>query len=83
LTHRRRGIGEAIEKRIPDARVILFGSRARGEAPKHSDVDLIVVSSVFKGMHFTDRASYVLRILGRGSAARSRLRPPLLHARGV
>jgi len=56
-------IGEAIKRRIPDARVILFGSRARGEALKHSDVDLIVVSNVFRGMHFTDRASYVLRIL--------------------
>jgi len=54
---------KAIRERIPDARVILFGSRARGDALKDSDIDLIVVSKVFEGMHFTDRASYVLRIL--------------------
>ena len=58
-----RGIAEAIKARIPDARVIVFGSRVRGDWLEESDVDIIVVSSVFEGMSFSDRASLVLRIL--------------------
>lgn len=56
-------IAKAIKTRILDAKVILFGSRARGDALRDSDVDLIVVSKIFRGMHFTDRISLVLRIL--------------------
>jgi len=39
----------AVRQRVPDARlmIILFGSRARGDAPRGSGVDLIVVSRVF------------------------------------
>ena len=57
------GMVRAIKRRLPDARVILFGSRARGDSLKTSDVDLIVVSRFFEGMHFTDRSSLILRIL--------------------
>jgi len=59
---------KAIRKHLPDARIILFGSRARGDALKESDIDLIVVSKRFEGMHFTDRATYVLKILWREGA---------------
>ncbi len=38
---------EALSKRIRVERVILFGSRARGDATELSDVDLLVVSSDF------------------------------------
>jgi len=59
---------EAIRRHIPDARIILFGSRARGDALKESDIDLIVVSKAFEGVGFTDRATYILKILWREGA---------------
>jgi len=58
-----RRVVEAVRREIPDARIILFGSRARGDYLKTSDIDLIIVSRVFGGMHFSDRAKYVLEIL--------------------
>ncbi|MFB6158724.1 MAG: nucleotidyltransferase domain-containing protein [Candidatus Nanohalobium sp.] len=36
-------------------KAILFGSRARGDYLKHSDVDLILVSEDFKGVDWTER----------------------------
>jgi len=48
---------ERLKKQFNVERVILFGSRARGEALKDSDYDFIVVSKRFKGMFFTDRIS--------------------------
>ena len=56
-------IAEVIKVHIPDAKIILFGSRARGDELKNSDIDLIIVSRTFEGMHFTDRVSLILRIL--------------------
>lgn len=41
-------IAEVLKKNIPDARIYLFGSIARGSALKTSDIDLIVVSRVFQ-----------------------------------
>jgi len=38
-------------------RMILFGSHARGEARRDSDVDLIVVSPRFRGKNAIDRAA--------------------------
>jgi len=58
----------AIRRHMPDARIVLFGSRARGDALKESDIDLIVVSRAFEGMSFTDRATHVLKILWREGA---------------
>jgi predicted nucleotidyltransferase len=52
-----------IKKRLPDVRVILFGSRARGDHLADSDIDLILVSRTFEGIHFTDRASLILKAL--------------------
>jgi len=39
----------------PDARVIFFGSRARGDALQESDFDLIVVSNGFVEKNFFKR----------------------------
>jgi predicted nucleotidyltransferase len=39
-----------IKKRLPDVRVILFGSRARGDHLADSDIDLILVSRTFEGI---------------------------------
>lgn len=56
-------VAEAIKQRYPDAKVIFFGSRVRGDYLKDSDYDIIVVSRAFKGEHFTKRSSEVLRAL--------------------
>ena len=34
---------EAVHKDYPDARIILYGSRARGEATPESDVDMLIL----------------------------------------
>lgn len=36
--------------------MVLFGSRARGQARRDSDVDLIVVSDIFRRKNAVDRA---------------------------
>ncbi len=40
-------------------KVIFFSSRARGDHPKYSDVDLILVSDDFEGVFFPDRATRI------------------------
>ncbi len=40
--------------------VIVFGSRAKGEADRWSDLDVIVVSDGFNGRRFVDRAGDLL-----------------------
>jgi hypothetical protein len=42
-------------KKYPDAKIILFGSRARGDNLKNSDYDLIVLSDLFKGKKIPER----------------------------
>ena len=42
-------------KRFNPQKIILFGSRARGEHLEESDVDLIVVSDKFEGVEFRER----------------------------
>jgi hypothetical protein len=42
---------------VPIERAILFGSRARGDAGPHSDVDLLLVSSSFAGKSASQRAA--------------------------
>ncbi len=46
-----------LEKDFTIAKVIVFGSRARGEARKDSDVDLIIVSEDFEGMGYFKRGA--------------------------
>lgn len=36
-------------------RVLVFGSRARGDALKHSDLDVLVVSEVFRDVPWLER----------------------------
>ena len=43
--------------------IILFGSRARGNHLKTSDIDLIVVSNKFKQTPFVERPTQVLKAL--------------------
>lgn len=41
----------SLRKELPDVRIILFGSRARGEASKWSDYDFLLISKGFEGMN--------------------------------
>ena len=45
-----------IKSKYGTKKIILFGSQARGEARKWSDVDLLVVSPKFKGKHRLEHA---------------------------
>jgi predicted nucleotidyltransferase len=42
--------------------VILFGSAARGEMHRDSDIDLIIISPDFKKMGFTERLILLSRL---------------------
>src|SRR3989344_6197064 len=44
-----------VKKDFSDARIILFGSRAKGEALEESDYDFIIVSKKFEGTNFFTR----------------------------
>ena len=46
---------------IKAKKVVLFGSRARGQAGEFSDIDLLIVSDDFKSMDTWER----MRLLGR------------------
>lgn len=43
--------------------VLLFGSRARGEARHDSDLDVIVVAEAFEGVPFLQRLPMMLRLV--------------------
>jgi hypothetical protein len=47
------------ENNIPVQKAILFGSYAKGSASEDSDIDLAIVSAVFKGDRFLDRRMLV------------------------
>ena len=43
--------------------VLAFGSRARGDALRHSDLDLLIVSEAFRDVRWLDRRVRVLETL--------------------
>ncbi len=49
-----------IRQRYQPDLILVFGSRARGEALAESDLDLLIVSERFQGIPFLERASTVL-----------------------
>lgn len=51
-----------VEGRIKISKVILFGSHARGEQGKYSDIDLIILSPDFKKIEFMDRLVLLSRL---------------------
>lgn len=44
-----------VNRKFPLAKLIFFGSRVTGKFHKDSDVDLIIVSSKFRGLNFFRR----------------------------
>jgi len=46
-----------LKERFSIDSVILFGSKARGDADAHSDIDLLLISS--KGLHWKDEKAIV------------------------
>jgi predicted nucleotidyltransferase len=52
-------IDELAKNQIPILRVILFGSHAKGIAGPESDIDIALISEVFKGDRFEDRRRIV------------------------
>ncbi len=46
---------EKIKKKFKIEKVLLFGSRARGEALNYSDYDLIIISAEFYGISWQKR----------------------------
>jgi len=47
---------QKLQKKIDIKKMVLFGSYARGDYKKHSDVDLIIVSPNFKKIRFPKRS---------------------------
>lgn len=56
---------EKIKEKYPDAKIILFGSRARGDHLESSDYDLLVLSESFQGVAFRDRLLDIYDIVDR------------------
>ncbi|MBS3118577.1 nucleotidyltransferase domain-containing protein [Candidatus Woesearchaeota archaeon] len=51
-----------VRKKYAPEQILLFGSRARGDAWKRSDYDFIIVSSKFKGVHWLERISRLVHL---------------------
>lgn len=54
---------DAIRETFKPEHLILFGSRARGNAGEGSDIDLIIVSEVFRGVPFPERAPWFFQVV--------------------
>ncbi len=57
LIEKLRKFKKETSKEIPIERLILFGSRVKGNTHKYSDIDLIIVSKNFRGLKFRWRAT--------------------------
>lgn len=61
VLRRLKSLKRRLARHIRVDRMILFGSRARGDWLLTSDADLMVVSPDFEGRRFVDRSADVLR----------------------
>ena len=52
---------DKLQAHLSPSKVILFGSRAKGDALAGSDYDIIVVSEKYRGVPFTDRMTELYR----------------------
>ena len=62
LTEALQKFKQRLEKEFRTTKLILFGSRARGDHLKDSDIDLAVISEDFEGMNFLERIKRVARL---------------------
>lgn len=51
----RREVMPSLVRNFRPSKVLVFGSRARGDALKDSDLDLLIVSDAFGGIRWLDR----------------------------
>ncbi len=54
-----------VKKKYPDAKIILFGSRVRGDFLKSSDYDILILSEAFENMQFRKRLFDVYELVDR------------------
>lgn len=54
-----------IKKKYPDAKILLFGSRARGDHLNSSDYDVLVLSGAFESVPFRKRLEEVYDLMDR------------------
>lgn len=50
-----------LKKDIAPSKILIFGSRVRGNSTPESDIDVIIVSDFFKGIKFVKRMGIVLK----------------------
>jgi len=66
------GVVERLKARLPGClrveALILFGSRAEGNADEWSDYDFVVVSRDFEGIPFLDRGRLMFPLRERGAS---------------
>ncbi len=79
---------QAFLRRIGATEAILFGSRARGEELRNSDVDLIVISPTFAGRPFPKRLrllheQWILPLFLEGLPYTPEEIEELRHSRGI
>jgi len=60
----RREVLPRLVEQFRPRKVLVFGSRARGEALRDSDLDLLVVAQAFAGVRWLDRAARVEESVG-------------------
>ncbi len=58
-----RGLLQILREKFGPLKIILFGSRARGDHLKGSDYDLLIVSSSFEKFNFRERIQKVYELL--------------------
>ncbi|MBU4246517.1 MAG: nucleotidyltransferase domain-containing protein [Nanoarchaeota archaeon] len=56
---------EKIKKKYPDAKILLFGSRARGDHLESSDYDLLILSDDFENVPFRKRLEEIYELVDR------------------
>jgi len=60
----RRDVLPRLVERFRPQKVVVFGSRARGDALRESDLDLLVVSEAFAGVSWLERTVRVDEVVG-------------------